>query len=274
MSDRHPGTRATGALVGLAVAALYAIVGALVLTGCSQEGKLVQNQLPVKAVGADFAIIVHTDTTATINARFKVLVHVQNACEAQHNVLVLRLVGTAPPVYQITPEARYNADDKCALDLGGPRDTVLTLNVNGILFGKKGTTSGLSADIVDYVFQVQAVGAPTLTYVVDSLVTDFTPNTAQFDVRVEDATTGAVVPGATVAVDQLGPGGAATALDSLLTDSQGLADSIRVAAPADTAGAPNLPYRVRVALGARTAQLSVPSFPARLLRREKIVIRL
>src|SRR5260221_5625598 len=141
MSDRRGSSRSAGALGIRSAAALLA----LVLAGCSQEGKLVQTQLPVRGVGADFAIVTHSDTTATINARFKVLVHVQNACEAQHNVLVLRFIASNPVAYQITPEARYNADDKCSIDLSGPRDTVLTLNVNGLLFGKKGGP-GLTSD--------------------------------------------------------------------------------------------------------------------------------
>src|SRR5690242_15112110 len=121
MSDpRAPGrARALPAVLGL--------LAALALAGCSQEGKLVQTPLPVNAVGADFAFVTHTDTTVVLNIRFKIDVHVANACESQHNVLALRLLGTDPVVYQISPSARYNADDKCTLDAAGPRDTVLTL---------------------------------------------------------------------------------------------------------------------------------------------------
>jgi hypothetical protein len=258
-------SRATLAVAGLLVA--------LSLAGCSQEGKLVQNPLPASGVGADFAFVTHTDTTVVLNIRFKIDVHVANACELQHNVLALRLLGTNPVVYEISPSARYNADDKCTLDTSGPRDTVLTLNVNGVPLGKA-DGAALTTDVGAYTFQVVTPGAPPITLVVDSLVTDFTANTAQFDVRVEDATTGAPIAGANVAVDQLGAGGTATPLDSLLTDAQGLASPIMVPAPVDTAGAPNLPYRVRVVSGVKSTVFSAPSFPARFLRREKLVIRI
>jgi hypothetical protein len=76
-----------------------------------------------------------------------------------------------------------------------------------------------------------------------------------------------------VAIDQLGAGGSATPLDSALTSAAGKV-ALVVPAPADTAGGPSLPYRARVTLGARLRVVSVPSFPARILRREKIVVRI
>jgi hypothetical protein len=260
-----PAPRRFRALLPLAALAL-----AFALAGCAQEGKLIETPLPVTAVATDYDLIAHTDTTATINVRFKIVTHVKNPCESQHNVLELRRIDGTSIVYQIIPLARYNADDKCTQSPPGELDTALVLNVNGLIFGKA-VSNG--TDVVSYSFQVETPGAASLTLVVDSLITDTTPGTAQFVVRVEDATTGGVLAGANVAIDQLGAGGSATPLDSALTDAGGLA-TITVPAPADTAGGPSLPYRARVTSGASLRVVSVPSFPARILRREKLVVRI
>ncbi len=264
MSDRRPALLRAAALIA-------ALAGALALAGCAQEGKLVQNPLPVNALATTFDLIAHTDTTATINARFKIQVHVVNGCEAQHSVIELRRIDGNPTIYQLLPQARYNADDKCVSDPPLVRDTVLTLDVNGLIFGKK-VSNG--ENVVSYQFEVATPGAASLTLVADSVVTDMTPGTSQFVVRVEDQLTGAIVGSATVAIDQLGAGGTATPLDSALTDNVTGIATVTVPAPADTAGAPNLPYRVRVSNGASLRVVSMPSFPARYLRREKIVVRL
>lgn len=268
MSDRSARVRPL-----LLVAALC---GGLALAGCSQEGKLIQTPLPVTAVATSYLPV----TTAylasgpvlnrIINVRFKIVVHAQNACEAQHAVLELQRIDTNPATYRITPVARYNADDACVSLAPGAFDTTLVLDVNGVIFGR---TDSTAVEVEKYPFQVIATNGPAIADTLDSLITDTTPNTAQFLVRVEDSALGGILENATVAIDQLGAGGSATPLDSALTGLDGYA-TVTVPAPADTAGAPNLPYRARVTLGARSRTVSMPSFPARLLRREKIVVRI
>jgi len=270
MSDRAPRRPRLLAL-------LAALVAVLALVGCSQEGKLVQAPLPVDAVAVSFLpvnvgrLVSGPIINRSINVRFKIVTHVANACEAQHALLELRAFGSPATAYQISPLARYNADDKCVQLVQAEGDTAYILDVNGVFFGK--TDSATTTDAEHYQIVITTAGAPPITFALDSLVTDLTPNTAEFDVRVEDRTTGAVVPGVTVAIDQLGAGGSATPLDSVLTGADGLA-TVTVPAPADTAGAPNLPYRARVTLGPTLRVVSMAAFPARFLRREKIVVRL
>lgn len=267
MSDRPAGrARARLALAVLACAA------AAVTVGCSQEGKLIQTPLPVHAVAADFQVTGVTDTTHTLNVRFKISVHVRNACEAQHALLQLQRIDGTPTVYRITPVARYAADDRCVQGTLGEVDTVITLNVNGLFLGRISPTQIVN----DIPFQIVSTGADPILFDVDTLVTVTGADSAGFLVRVEHANADSV-PGATVAIDRLDAGGVATPLDSVLTGSSGLARltfPVTVTSLADTVDVPILPYRVRVTAGASSEILSVPTFPARLWRREKIVVRL
>src|SRR5690349_9199029 len=133
---------------GLAFALALALAGALGAAGCAQEGKLVETPLPTLAVATDFNVIAHTDTTAFITVRIKILTHVHNPCESQHNVLELHRIDATPPIYQVIPVARYNADDACVLQPAVERDSVLTLILTALPFGRK-VNNGL--DVTSYV---------------------------------------------------------------------------------------------------------------------------
>src|SRR5229473_5842287 len=103
--------------------AVLALAAAVLLAGCSQEGKLIQTPLPVRGVALSYDVVRRTSLTDTVsvdsaivNVPFKILAHAANPCEAQHAVLELRRLGTPQlPVYDMSPLARYNADDKCVL---------------------------------------------------------------------------------------------------------------------------------------------------------------
>src|SRR5689334_12277764 len=122
-----------------AAAALVALLAVLALAGCSQEGRLVQSPLPARGVAMEF-IETHRggarDTTqihtSVVYGRFKILVHASNPCEAANTTLQLRRFDN-PTLYEITPVARYNADDACVSRPPAVLDTAQTLKVNGVL---------------------------------------------------------------------------------------------------------------------------------------------
>ena len=259
------------------VLALLALVASLAIVGCAQEGKLIQVPLPVHAVAADFHIFAHTDTahTDTLNVRFKISVHVKNPCESEHVQLELHRQdpppGSSDPVfYEIIPVARYNADDRCVQNGVGELDTVITLNVNGLILGELASKQILNS----IAFRVVATGqTKDIDFSVDTLVTAPLPSAVGFQVKVEDAS-GVKVQSANVAVDRLDPGGAATALDSTLTDTDGFARFAFPVIANATTDTVFLPYRVRVTSGSSSRIVSDPTFWARLYRLEKIVVRI
>lgn len=237
-----------------------------IAAGCAQEGKLIDTPLPVNGVSYDLEFVRDTtqapalDTTMTVH--FKISVHAATPCEARRGLLELRRVGTtAAPVYVLRPVARYNIGDACTALGTTPSDTVLTLTVTGLVV----TFPAVQP------FQVETSNGPAIETDVDTLIHAPTASTIRFQVRVEAQATGALVAGATVAIEQLG-GGSPVLLGSGPTDANGL--YVLDTPSSGAAGVPTLPYRVTVTNGSTTRVISVPSFPARGQSRERVVVRL
>jgi hypothetical protein len=253
---------------------VLALAAAVLLAGCSQEGKLIQVPLPVRGVALEYDYVrrtAPTDTTGIdttiINVPFKILAHSANPCEAQHAVLELRLLGIAPLlVYDMSPVARYNADDKCVLQTPAPVDTPLVLTINTLAL----VNSSTRRDSVN--FRVENVGGLPFDLSVDSVITSPAASTVGFEVRVQSAATAAGIAGATVAIDTLLSGGVTVPVGSGTTDATGLY-TLNVPC-AGAVGDPGPMYRVTVNPGPNQLVFAVPSARPRCGRRERIYLRI
>jgi len=245
---------------------LLALVASVLLAaGCAQEGKLIDTPLPVNGIAWDIVSLrdttISTVITKVVDVHFKISVHAESPCEAQRGLLELSRTGSSiNPLFVIQPIARYNLDDHCTQLAPGASDTVLTLTVSAVPLNNAAVLP----------FQVQATNGPGIAVAIDSTSHSPTAGTIQFEVTVQERLTGAVVPGATVTVEQTGttPGTIGTGV----TDATGL---YVVSAPqTGVQGLPTLPYRVTVTDGVNTRVLELTAFPARTQLRERLVVRL
>jgi hypothetical protein len=257
-------------------APVLALAAAVLLAGCSQEGKLIQTPLPVRGVALEYDVVRRTDVTdttgidtTTINVPFKILLHAANPCEAKHPVLELRLLGVAPLlVYEMTPVARYNADDKCVLQTPTAVDTPIVLTVSTLTM----VTAAATARRDTVSFKVENAGGLPFYLTVDSVVTSSVVGTVGFEVRVQDATTAAPVLGATVAIDTVSSTGVTIPVGSGTTDAQGLY-ALNVP-EGGFSGEIGPRYRITVNPGPNQLVFYAPSAPSRCGRRERIYLRI
>ena len=256
MSDRRGGFAAVLAFSFCALAAVVA--------GCSEEGKLIDVPLATRAVAYDQLNVVDTSaTTVAFTARFKVLVHAANPCEARHVLLELSRTGpTSTPTYVIKPVARYNADDAGVNLPAGESDTTITLTVNSLVIANQGA----------YPFEVVSAGGPLFALSVDSTMHAPVASTIRFQVKVEDRLTASPVAGATVALDSLTVGGGVAPISSTTSDGGGLA-TFDVASTA-AVGVESVRYQVTVTSGSNTVVMPVRAAPARGQSRERIFVRI
>jgi len=248
---------------------LAIIVATVVLAvGCAQEGRIIEVPLPVNAIAFDQTTVV-TDTFTT--AHFKIDAQTANPCEAQNGFLELRLITGSPDVRNIRPVARYNTDSPCTALPIVSGDSVFTLQVVNFRVRTRIDLPGPVDSVTNapFLFQVETRNGPPITVVVDS-TWHTAANMVRFEVRVEAKGTGAVVAGATVAIDDLTTG-SPVALGSGTTDAFGLyALDVPVAGALEAAV---LPYRVTVTNGSDQTVFTVRSAPARAQCRERVVIR-
>jgi hypothetical protein len=247
--------------LGLIAFALCAVLA--VAAGCSQEGRLIDVPLPVRAVAYDQNDSLDADTTTVMfRARFKVQVRTSNLCEAGHILLELSRIGPADStVYVIRPVARYNLDDPCVSLGTGTKDTTLTLTINPLTIFNASKQR----------FEVKNVGGPSFFANLDSVIHAPVASTIRFEIRVQDENTAAAIPGANVALDSLTTAGAQP-IASGVTDGAGL---FVFDVPSTAAeGVDALRYRVTVTNGTDQAVVDVRDAPARGRTRERMTVRI
>jgi hypothetical protein len=237
--------------------------------GCAQEGRIIEVPLPVSAIAFDQVSVV-TDTFTT--AHFKIDAQAANPCEAQNGFLELRLFTGAPDIRDIRPVSRYNTDSPCTALPIAPSDTVLRLQVVNFRVRTAIDLPGPVDSVTNtpFTFQVETLQGPPIRVVVDS-TWHTAANMVRFEVRVEARTTGTLVAGATVAIDDMTTG-SPVPLGSGATDAFGFfaLDVPHVGALEAAA----LPYRVTVTNGTDQTVFTVRSAPARVQCRERVVIRI
>ena len=227
-----------------ALLAVPALVVLLVAAGCggSDNGSEIRKVLPVTAIAFN-------DSVAAGDTLFlKVQYNYTTTCEktAKFEFIVLSTVPT--PVYQVTPVAVYRSTDPCT---GVNGTDVAVLRVTDLGSGAR-------------TFQVNGALGTLTAGVLASSDPNFVTNTGiGFRVRVEDASGGAVIPGAHVQIRD--------AIDSSML-SEGDADGAGIYAY-DQACGPELQYVISVSVSGRTANLVVRSPGARCRKPEYVVIR-
>jgi len=229
-------------------AALLALsAGVLLLaaaTGCggSDNGSEIRKILPVTAIAFN-------DSVAAGDTLFlKVQYNYTTTCEkaVKFEFTVLSTVPT--PVYQVTPVAVYRSTDPCT---GVNGTDVAVLRVTALGGGPR-------------TFQVNGALGTLTADVIASSDPNFVTNTGfGLRVRVEDASGGAVIPGAHVQIRD--------AIDNSML-SEGDADGAGIYAYDQACGS-ELQYLVSVSVSGRTANLVVRSPGARCRMPEYVVIR-
>jgi len=237
-------TLSRGRAALLALLALPAMVLLLVAAGCggSSNGSEVRKILPVTAIA-------FSDSVAAGDTLFvKVQYNYTTSCEKVAKFEFTVLTTTPTPIYQVTPVAVYNSTDPCT-GVNGTDVAVLrvtTLGNGPRQFQVNGALGTLTADVLA------------------SSDTNFVTNTGiGFRVRVENASGGAVIPGAHVQIRD--------AIDGS-TLSEGDADGAGIYVY-DQACGPELQYVISVSTAGRTANLVVRSPGARCRKPEYVVIR-
>ena len=262
----------------LAALALLAAAG---LAGCSQEGKTVQNALPVQGIAYDVTeyttrndTVYNSDqtidyerskTTVIMDVRLKLQTVYRNLCEARGG-LELRKVGPEiNPVYIVTPLARYTADEDC--NVGASGDTLQTITIKDLRISAP-LWYGVPDDTVLARMQVAGEAAPPIEFDVRHDLATPEADSTIYDIKVEDATTGLPIDGALVTVQQngtpniLGEG----------TTSGGGKFSFSVAYGI-IPGTPGDAYIVKVSYAGRITVFQAIEFPSLSKRREAIVVR-
>lgn len=254
MFDRRRGALATAAI---AIAALAA--------GCSQEGRLIDTPLEVRAVAYDQVSVIDTSATSiSFNTRFKILVHAASPCEAGHILLEVSRTGTTDnPLFVIRPIARYNADDPCTNQPVVASDTTMTLVVNAFTVANAAVTP----------FTIKNGAGPDFTVSADSAMHPATPATIRFQIKVEDKATALAIAGATVQLDSLTTtGGGVLPIANGVTDVNGVY-AYDVSSNA-AIGVDAIRYRVTVTNGSDVVVMNVRAAPARGQSRERVTVRI
>jgi len=251
------------------------LLAAAGLAGCSQEGKTVQNTLPVSGIAYDVTAYSETTvvddkvppvdtfrTTVTMDVRLKLETAYRNLCEARGG-LELRQIGTSlVPVYLVTPLARYTADEEC--NVGAAGDTLQTITIHPLI------KSWYSFEVPPVFARMQVAGesGPPIEFNIRQDLATPGADSTLYDILVEDATTGLPIEGALVAVQQYGTpnilGEGTTSAAGRFSFS--VAYGILPGAPGDA-------YVVKVSYAGRITVLEVIDFPSLSRRREAIIVR-
>ncbi len=264
--SRHEGARWNPSRAALLAAIFLASVPAIL--GCAQEGRTIQNTLPVQGAAYDAVAAVDTTTndtlrTVTMNVRFKLQTQYLNGCEARGGVEIRREGGTFDPLFILSPVARYTVDESCNIGISG--DTVQVLTVNAIILQ---ADSGFVIEPIDTLnFDIRGVNAVPIRIVLRP-ETGGTLDSTRWEVRVEDKDTGSTLSGAIVRIeDALGPevyGEGTTDANGLYVLERGCLGIV---------GAEDVRYTVKVSYSGRTTVLRMGSQPARCRRLESVVVR-
>ncbi len=273
-TTRIPGVFSHLRLVALVLAA----AAAAVLAGCSEEGRTIQNGLPVPGIAYDVTAYRETTTTADdrvapidtftttafMDVRLKIQTVYRNGCEANAE-LELRLAGPdTQRVYIVTPVARYTADSECNVGTSG--DTLRTINVRGLALQWRNTLT--PADPVFVQMQVEGEGNPPIVFDIRYDLATVGSDSTLYDIKVEDATTGLALDGALVTVQQYGT---PNILGEGTTAGGG---RFAFALPAPGAvGEDGERYVVKVSYAGRITLFRAIDFPSLNRRREAIVVR-
>lgn len=269
----------------LAVLALVLAAAAAALTGCSQEGRSIQNALPVPGLAYDMTgytrvAVAIRDTSGTaidslitlvMDVRLKLQTEYRNGCEARGGIELRSIPRPdASPLpdtllYVVTPLAHYTADEACNIGVSG--DTLQTITIRGLTASGKKSVGFDDAMFLAYM-EVRGLDAPPIAFNLDLKVASLGADSTLYDIRVEDVTTGLPLDGALVSVQR---SGTPNILGEGTTADGGLfAFSV---ASAGEAGAPGDPYVVKVSYAGRITLFSVIDFPSLSRRREAIIVR-
>jgi hypothetical protein len=260
----------------LAALVLLAAAG---LAGCSQEGKTVQNALPVPGVAYDVTAYSETTvvddkvppvdtlrTTVTMEVRLKLQTVYRNLCEARGG-LELRVIDTGTPlahnyVHVVTPLARYTADEEC--NVGASGDTLQTLTIRALI------RSWYSFEATPVFARMQVAGenAPPIEFDIRQDLATPGADSTLYDIKVEDAASGLPIDGALVSVQQ---NGTPNILGEGITSGGGKF-SFSVAYGI-VPGSPGDPYIVTVSYAGRITKFRAISYPSLSKRREAIIVR-
>lgn len=266
------------------VAALaLVLLAAAGLAGCSQEGKTVQNTLPVQGIAYDVTAFRETtfvnDTVApidtfttnvTMDVRIKVQTVYRNLCEARGGLELRQVDGGTPLnpeiIYIVTPLARYTADEEC--NVGAAGDTLQTITIRGLFKSDTGLLSTLPPGTVFARMQVVGEGAQPIEFDLRYDLATSGADSTLYDIRVEDATSGLPLDGALVTVQENGTPN----IIGEGTTSGGGKFSFAVAY-GGAAGDAGDPYIVKVSYAGRITVFRAIDFPSLSKRREAIVVR-
>jgi len=252
----------------LALAVVVALVLGSTLTGCSQEGKTVQDQLLVQAIAFDASkvtvgsnSIVGTDS-ALVDLVIKLQTVYANGCEARGG-LELRSEGPLlEPLFVIVPAVRYTADEPCNVGLAG--DTLQSITVRNLAL------DGWSATLIDSIvrFEVRGLGGPPFRFNVNASVASRGDTATVFYVLVEDKETAAPLAGAIVRAERSGT-------PEVFFEGPTGADGRAVfqVSCSGAAGDVAAPYLIKVSYAGRITIFAVQDPPALCKRRETIIVR-
>lgn len=259
-------------------ALVLAAAAATVLAGCSEEGRTIQNALPVPGIAYDVTSYttrndtikvngVPTDTLTTVvmDVRVKVQTVFHNGCEARGG-LELRLEGPdTARVYVITPLVRYTADEECNVGMSG--DTLQTITIKDLIITRK-LTIGIPADAVFAQMNVTGSDGPPISFDLRHDLATPSADSTLYDIKVEDATSGLALDGALVSVQEYGT---PNILGEGMTSGGGkFLFSVAYGVLAGTAGDS---YIVKVSYAGRITLFRAIDFPSLSKRREAIVVR-
>jgi hypothetical protein len=232
-------SRGRAALLALCALATVPVV----VAGCgSSDPADVRKVLPVTAIAFNDSV------AAGDTLLLKVQYNYTTSCERVAKFEFTVLSTTPTPVYQVTPVAVYKDNEACT---GVNGTDVSVLRVTNLGAGPRQ-------------FVVAGSTATLTGNVIASNDTNFVTNTGiGFRVRVEDATGGAVIPGAHVQIRD--------AIDSSML-SEGDADGAGIYAY-DQACGPEVQYVISVSAAGRTANMVVRSPGAVCRQPEYVVIR-
>ncbi len=274
-----PTARFPGVFTRVRLAApVLAAAAAAALAGCSEEGRTIQNALPVPGIAYDVTryttrndtikvngIPTDTLTTVVMDVRVKVQTVFHNGCEARGG-LELRLEGLdTARVYVITPLARYTADEECNVGLSG--DTLQTITIKDLIITRK-LTVGIPADALFARMQVAGESGPPISFELRRDLATPGADSTTYDIKVEDATSGLALDGALVIVQQYGT-------PNILGEgtTSGGGKYLFAVAYGDSAGTSGDAYVVKVSYAGRITIFKAIDFPSLSKRREAIVVR-
>lgn len=259
------------------VALVLSAVAAAALAGCGEEGKTVENALPVPGIAYDVTAYRETTvvndfvapvdtftTTGFMDVRVKVQTVYRNGCEARGGLELSEIGPTLLPIRVITPVARYTSDEECNIGVSG--DTLQTITIRGI--AHQWTNSLVPVDPVFARMQVVGESGVPIEFDIRHDLATIGADSTTYDIKVEDATTGLAIDGALVTVQQYGT-------PNILGEgtTSGGGKFVFSVAYGPIAGTSGDPYVVKVSYAGRITIFRAVEFPSLSKRREAIVVR-